>query len=255
VGLSREDGKGIRGYGITLTLGDTPISDIWYKELKNNPDFIICNGVDGTGNVYSPANLDDVKRIIEERGDIIDIVVSDGGFEIRKVGDKHMENFQELFSGRIIMSELLMCTKVLRNGGHFVCKLFDAFSALSQSIIFLTKQMFERTFIVKPQRSRIVNSERYLVGKFLQKEGEHEKRFEFLKEILAHLHKICQDDKTPLSVVPIATMKADDEFITSTRLMCNTLCSKQSLALHRVMDIVDKEIEEDISRRPNKRRR
>jgi 23S rRNA U2552 (ribose-2'-O)-methylase RlmE/FtsJ len=67
---------------------------------------------------------------------------------------------QEIYSGRIVMSELLSCLMVLKEGGHFVCKLFDSFSHITQSTIFICAQVFRECFIVKPKRSRIVNSER-----------------------------------------------------------------------------------------------
>jgi hypothetical protein len=76
-----------------------------------------------------------------------------------------MEHLQELYSARIILSELLACLKCVKEGGNFCCKLFDTFSALSASIIYVVGLCFESTYIVKPFRSRIVNSERYIVGK------------------------------------------------------------------------------------------
>lgn len=66
---------------------------------------------------------------------------------------------------RVILSELLLMIQVLQPGGHFVCKLFDSFCDVTASVIFTVSQMFEDTYIVKPERSRVGNSERYLVGK------------------------------------------------------------------------------------------
>jgi len=72
-----------------------------------------------------------------------------------------MENYQELFSGRIILSEFLYMLKTLKPGGTFVCKLFDTFSHLTVSLIYAAALLFEEVKVVKPRRSRIVNSERY----------------------------------------------------------------------------------------------
>lgn len=60
------------------------------------------------------------------------------------------------------MSEFLAMMKVIREDGHFVCKLFDTFSHITNSLIYLLTLIFEKVYIVKPIRSRIVNSERYL---------------------------------------------------------------------------------------------
>lgn len=106
--------------------------------------------------------MDNLQAVIDETKSLdIHIVVSDGGFEIKKNKEgEHMENYQELFSSRIIMSEILLMMKTLKTGGHFVCKLFDTFSNITASMIYVISLIFEETFIVKPLRSRIVNSER-----------------------------------------------------------------------------------------------
>lgn len=125
-----------------------------------------------SGNVYLQDNLNYVAEQIADQNDKINIVVSDGGFLIQKNEEGiHMENFQELYSGfhfpaqsnfpgRIILSEILAMMKVLQPGGHFVCKLYDCFSDFTVSLIYVVAQIFEQAFIVKPVRSRIVNSER-----------------------------------------------------------------------------------------------
>lgn len=61
-----------------------------------------------------------------------------------------------------MLSEVLAAVKILEKGGHFVCKLFDAVSDFTQSLIYLTAHLFESCYIVKPCRSRIINSERYV---------------------------------------------------------------------------------------------
>lgn len=105
-----------------------------------------------------------MEAVVEAVGDKkVNIVVADGGFAIRKDEEgKHMENYQELFSGRIILSETLLMFMSLHEGGNYVCKLFDSFSSLTASLIYVVGILFEETYIVKPLRSRIVNSERYL---------------------------------------------------------------------------------------------
>jgi cap1 methyltransferase len=57
--------------------------------------------------------------------------------------------------------------RVLSEGGHFICKLFDTYSYFSLSLIYVCCLVFENTYIVKPYRSRGVNSERFVnVGCF-----------------------------------------------------------------------------------------
>jgi len=93
--------------------------------LKIEKTLLFFFGVDGKGDVYNPLNLEFVEK---EIGSGCNIVIADGGFKIRKNDQgEHMENYQELFSGRIIMSEFLLMMKTLEAGGNFVCKLFDSF--------------------------------------------------------------------------------------------------------------------------------
>lgn len=143
-----------------------------------------------------------------------------------------------------------MCLLVLKEAGHFVCKLFDSFAHITQSCIFICAQVFSECYVVKPKRSRIVNSERYfvfrshlilryLVGKFLQKEGDHKARFDFLLDMLTKIHERCANDAFPTSLVPVQTMKADELFMHTTCDMVEKLCLKETKALRFAMDRTD----------------
>jgi hypothetical protein len=72
-------------------------------------------------------------------------VVADGGFKIEKdeKTGEHLENLQELYSARIILSEFLIAIRTLAKGGSFVCKLFDCFSDFTVSLLFLVCSMFK----------------------------------------------------------------------------------------------------------------
>jgi hypothetical protein len=163
-----------------------------------------------------------------------------------------MENYQELFSHRIIMSEFLFMIRLLEKGGQFVCKLFDSFSALTVSLMYMCGLVFEECYVVKPLRSRIVNSERYFVGyRFKGRDDPHVINF---TEILVGLHKKLVEEHakeehskptsvplSPVSVVPLEMMTSDEEFMNSVREMNDSLAQKQSLALGRIMDAVDED--------------
>lgn len=232
------------GYGMSIRLDDTPDSEVWYRRLEHERRFTITYGHDGTGNIYVPENLEKVKRIIENdrNHSILRMFVSDGGFEIRRRNGRHMENFQELFSGRIILGEVLLMMMTLQERGHFVCKMFDTFSSLSVSMIYVVSRVFEKCHIVKPRRSRIVNSERYLVGKFLKSRTSPE--FQNLLENLTEIHKKLQQENpgdphvlSPKSAVPLESMTSDSAFNSAVRHMIQTLADKQTRCLKCVMDL------------------
>ena len=59
-----------------------------------------------------------------------------------------MENIQELCSARIVLSELLIAFKTLKEGGRFVFKMFDTFSDLSVSLLYVVSLVFEKVCFV-----------------------------------------------------------------------------------------------------------
>lgn len=121
-----------------------------------------------------------------------------------------------------MLAELLTALKALAPGGHFVCKIYDTFSHITQSMIYICVQVchlgyasllrhfshmlqaFKDVTIVKPIRSRIVNSERYLVCKFFKKDDD---KVDLFIEILKILLSKCSDNATPQSCLPIESMK------------------------------------------------
>ena len=86
--------------------------------------------------------------------------------------------------------------------------------------------------IVKPSRSRIVNSERYVVCKFLNREG----MFDYIFEILSQLHTQCTSDTTPYSCVPIEILRADTKFMQRMIEITEELARKETISLKLVLD-------------------
>lgn len=234
------------GYGMTLRVPMTSSNDYWYKSLETHSRFNILWGSDNEGDIYVPANLESaVEACKYER---ISVVVSDGGFKIQKLDGQHMENLQELFSGRIVLSEFALCLMLAAEKAHFVVKLFDSFSHLTVSLIYIATLIFEEVYIVKPLKSRIVNSERYLAAKRRKPESDVTKFCTaLLKQIHADLYKFMNELPTdgsagdsphfsPKSVVPISHMTGDPVFSNCIIAMNNELARKQTAALKQVMD-------------------
>lgn len=236
-----------KGFGMTLRVGMTSSNDFWYKALEKHPRFTILWGADNQGDIYVPENLTDA--LAKTRNEKLSIVVSDGGFKIQKLDDKHMENLQELFSGRIILAEFTLTLNMIAEKGHFVVKLFDSFSHLTVSLIYIATLVFEEVYIVKPLKSRIVNSERYLAAKRRKPETQTTR---FCAELLTHIHQeIYQfmqshpnEHYSPLSCVPIEILQQDETFVRCITDMNEELGQKQAAALKQVMDEVDIQAED-----------
>jgi 23S rRNA U2552 (ribose-2'-O)-methylase RlmE/FtsJ len=227
------------GYGMTLRTPMTATNDYWYPQLEKHSRFNILWGADDQGDVYVPANLESaVEAVKMER---ISVVVSDGGFKIQKLDDKHMENLQELFSGRIVLAEFCLDFLIGAEKSHFVVKLFDSFSHLTVSLIYLATMVFEEVYVVKPIKSRIVNSERYLAAKRRKPESEITK---FCTELIRSIHRSSYEfaqknpDQlfSPNSAVPLALMASDPIFTECITAMNNELGRKQTAALKQIMD-------------------
>ena len=91
--------------------------------------------------------------------------MGDGGFSVK--GD---ENYQEDKLKQLVLCQFVTAMMVLREGGSFLCKVFDLFSPFSVALVYLLSLHFRRFAIVKPVTSRPANSERYLVCEgFLQR--------------------------------------------------------------------------------------
>ncbi|KAF4673808.1 FtsJ methyltransferase domain-containing protein 2 [Perkinsus chesapeaki] len=232
------------GRGMSLKIDSTQTKEascIWYKHLIDSEDFEAVWGPDG--NVYSPANLEALEKSVEEvdkRG--AHLVMGDGGFEVSVDKDgNHLENYQEVYSARIILSEVLTMVRACTKGGFLVCKLFDTFSAITASIIYVTTRLFDKCYIVKPQRSRVVNSERYLVGVGFK--GRENPDYEVLMKAMEFCHSTCfTEDEGPESVVPVRLMEDDRKFQISLSQSIRELALRQTRALDIVMNAVDEAV-------------
>lgn len=163
--------KGMQGYGITLATENESLA--WYPDLTADPRFSILwgervkiqvkdkdgrkidNYAHGNGNIYKVANFDAVTTTLHDATDGVDLVVSDGGIGV--------DINQETESTRLILSEMMFAIANLKDDGGFVCKLFETHTKLTHDLILIMASMFEKSYIIKPRRSRRSNSERYLV--------------------------------------------------------------------------------------------
>ena len=114
--------------------------------------FTAIDGADGTGDIYPPSNIEFAAKAIKRT---IDFALADGGFAISpdsKTGERR-DNLQEIITGRLLLSQVVLAIETLKEGGSVVVKLFDVFSNLTASILFCLCQMFNEVYIVKPIHS------------------------------------------------------------------------------------------------------
>ncbi len=122
-------------------------------------------------------NVTLVDQLINKlNGRKFNLVTSDGGFDIKQY------NGQEIYSSRLLLSEIYLGLHVLETNGMFIIKFFDMFTHNSLMYYFILCSMFKYVKIIKPKTSRNCNSERYLICYYYK--GMDTKIITDIKEIL-----------------------------------------------------------------------
>ena len=141
-------------YGITLVSDDKDVP-YWNPLLFNNDIIKICNGCDGTGDLYKLLNVLDFIKTCGKQS--CHIVTADGGFD-------YTSDFeQELSSYRLFYSEIMISLNIQKIGGTFICKMFDLFYYSTLQLVYILYLSYETISFSKPSTSRQSNSEKYIV--------------------------------------------------------------------------------------------
>ena len=158
-----------KGYGFTLRT--PPATDFLPHKFNSNApahSFRAYYGADGTGDITSTAN---VRRLVAdvraEVGDGVHVCMADGGFDVTGAESK-----QEMLSQQLILCECIAALSLVREGGHFACKLFDCFLPFTVSLLWVMWRCWAGVALVKPNQSRPANSERFLICR--GRKGEEE---------------------------------------------------------------------------------
>lgn len=142
-------------YGITLLSSNNSVPK-WNHSLKRYPNIKFLVGNKGDGDLYDFSN---VISLIKEIGkNSVDLVTGDGGFDYSLDYSKQEEN-----SLKLIYSEVFLALNIQKEGGTFICKIFDIFMKETLILLFILKESYNEVFIYKPKMSRFSNSEKYIV--------------------------------------------------------------------------------------------
>ncbi len=141
-------------HGITLISEDKDVP-YWNPILIKDPNVRLSNGYDGTGDIYKLKNI--LKFIKDCGNNSCSIVTADGGFD-------YTSNFeQELSSYKLFYSEIMISLHIQKQGGTFICKLFDLFYLKTIKLIYILYLSYDMISFIKPLTSRCSNSEKYIV--------------------------------------------------------------------------------------------
>ncbi|XGW12126.1 hypothetical protein V3C99_013086 [Haemonchus contortus] len=221
----------VKGFGFTLKgkddfkLGKFTASSAHYFE----PFY----GKEGDGDVTKPDNINSLEEfIMKGTNDVgVDLMMADGGFSV-----EGQENIQEILSKHIYLCQLLVSLCIVREGGVFFCKLFDVFTPFSAGLIYLMYIAYDQISLHKPHTSRPANSERYIICKGLRKNYSDAVR-DYLKRVNVKLYEFTKagSSKDVVSVVPLETLKSDEEFFKYLKEHNERLADRQSTYLRKYL--------------------
>ena len=146
--------------GMTLLDENKNDSNIpaWKKSelfLKSNPNVVLENGYDQTGNILS---LENFEYVIEKYPSKMDLITADGGFDF-----SIDFNLQECSIGKLLFAQVAYALCLQKYKGKFILKVFDCFMQHTIDILYILSSFYEKVYIMKPQTSRYANSEKYIV--------------------------------------------------------------------------------------------
>lgn len=145
--------------GMTLLNNDenTPGWKKSAKFLKNNKNVFIEYGKDNTGDIL---NKDNFNFCIDKYTKKFDIITGDGGFDF-----SINFNNQENICNKLILYQIIYAIMLQETGGTFILKIFDMFLKSTDDYIYLLSLFYNKVYIIKPQTSRLANSEKYIICK------------------------------------------------------------------------------------------
>lgn len=192
-----------RIFGMTLKSNKVEVPG-WKKSqrvINECKEIQIVYGVDNTGNLYNPNNIEFLRETIKEgtKDDNIDIVTADGGFDF---SNDYIN--QELMMIRLLYSEIIGAFATLKVNGHFVLKIFDLFHRPTIELINYLTYFFEEVIITKPFSSRPANSEKYIVCKNFKGISD---------DLLGGLIRMMSDFKEEGQIGSFYEKELDSEFI------------------------------------------
>jgi 23S rRNA U2552 (ribose-2'-O)-methylase RlmE/FtsJ len=146
-----------RYYGMTLVNDDHHVPG-WRKSMNfinAHPNVMIETGADHTGNIM---HADNFRSCYEQFASSMDLVTADGGFDF----SQHYTD-QEAAMSQLLYCQTMYALILQKPGGAFVLKVFDLFTQHSVDLLYLLSNLYDQVAIVKPQSSRLANSEKYVV--------------------------------------------------------------------------------------------
>jgi len=206
-----------KGFGFTLKDGkhDFKLEEFYAGPPEGFECYYGVDGYHGDGNIFRTDNIQELRQFVLSSSGFkgVHFMMADGGFSV-----EGSENIQEILSKQLYLCQIIVALAIVRERGHFVCKLFDLFTPFSVGLIYLMYRSFEQVCIHKPNTSRPANSERYIICKHKRPDTEHILQYllevnHMLEELKFDLSGRTTSNEDIVQLVPEQVMEQDQEFL------------------------------------------
>lgn len=192
--------------GFSFTLKSANDFQLEKNSVDHSETLDTFNGIREDGNIYDPNNIESFTNyVLKQTTNGVHFMMSDASDSVES-----KEIPKEIQSKQLYLCQCLTALSVVRDGGHFITKVFDLFTPFSVGLVFLMYKSFRQICIVKPNTSYPGDSERYLVCKWKKSNTKAIRQFLFDMNVYLFEHKNATTDIKEL--VPVEIMKDDKHF-------------------------------------------
>lgn len=116
-----------------------------------------------TKDLTLPSNIENIIETFKDNK--VNLITADGGIDVEE-NDNY--NFQESMNYKLFYSEILTAIGCQADEGHFIIKIYDIYTNVTNQLLHLLANLYSSVTIIKPKTSRPANSERYVVCKYFK---------------------------------------------------------------------------------------
>ena len=224
------DNKNDKYIGMTLLNNDenTPGWKKSAKFLKNNKNVFIEYGKDNTGDILNKVNFN---YCIEKYTNKFNIITGDGGFDF-----SINFNNQENICNKLILYQIIYAIMLQETGGTFILKIFDMFLKSTDDYIYLLSLFYNKVYIIKPQTSRLANSEKYIICKDF-KTFNHNDMIEY-KRMFNYVIDKTKSVENQIFVTNFFKQKLPYFYISKVEEISNVLCQFQINIINNTIQLI-----------------
>ena len=162
-----------RGYGMSLKGSNEHGRGIQWKLAPEVSEtnggvqtkYLICHGMDGTGDIYKWENVISMQHAIETdlcysgiSQQKVNLVLADGGMDVQRDSE-----CQEELAQKLVVCQVAAGLFLLQQEGTLIVKMFGFQTLVLKSLMRNLFEGFDQITVLKPISSRPASSERYVV--------------------------------------------------------------------------------------------